>query len=118
MAQIQHLQKCHSSTLSKPRALPVPPSFHHFEKGGFLNSSGEDTGYFYTAVRDRLSIFKSCGTVESGTLLHEFSFGSSAVVVDCVYFALNGNFLDSIYHFACESCLLFRKLSRNCDPYK
>lgn len=90
MSGIQHLQRCHTDLKKSSHPFVTPSGYQNFEKGGFLTFNGEDTGYIYAAVRDKLSIFTSNGFIDNSTLLFELSFGSQATVIDCVYFALNG----------------------------
>uniref|UniRef100_A0A7E4VR76 ELYS-bb domain-containing protein n=1 Tax=Panagrellus redivivus TaxID=6233 RepID=A0A7E4VR76_PANRE len=85
MTSPQYLQKCYVSTGSRPTTLTIPRELvgSSFEKGGFLNSNGTDTGYFYGATGNILAVFKS------NVLYCTIDFGASANVIDCCYFALN-----------------------------
>uniref|UniRef100_A0A914YT43 ELYS beta-propeller domain-containing protein n=1 Tax=Panagrolaimus superbus TaxID=310955 RepID=A0A914YT43_9BILA len=87
---IKYHQKCYQSPSKVVKTLPTSTAaFQGYEKGSFFTYRGEDTGYFYTATGDRLSIFQSNGYIEDATLSFTIPFGSTANIIDCIYFPLN-----------------------------
>jgi hypothetical protein len=89
---VRYHQKCYQSPSKAPKLLPTSTAtadIQGYEKGCFFTYRGEDTGYFYTATGDRLSVFESNGYIEKATLSFTIAFGSTANVIDCIYFPLN-----------------------------
>uniref|UniRef100_A0A914Q3K8 Uncharacterized protein n=1 Tax=Panagrolaimus davidi TaxID=227884 RepID=A0A914Q3K8_9BILA len=87
---VKYHQKCYQSPSQEPKLLPTSTATaDSYEKGCFFTYRGEDTGYFYTATGDCLSVFELNGDIEDATLSFTIAFGSTAKVIDCIYFPLN-----------------------------
>uniref|UniRef100_A0AC35FQ12 ELYS beta-propeller domain-containing protein n=1 Tax=Panagrolaimus sp. PS1159 TaxID=55785 RepID=A0AC35FQ12_9BILA len=87
---VKYHQKCYHSPSKEPMLLSTSTATAaSYEKGCFFTYRGEDTGYFWTATGDCLSVFESNGYIDDATLSFTIAFGSTAKVIHCIYFPLN-----------------------------
>uniref|UniRef100_A0AC34GCU7 Uncharacterized protein n=1 Tax=Panagrolaimus sp. ES5 TaxID=591445 RepID=A0AC34GCU7_9BILA len=84
---VKYHQKCYKSPSKEAKTFSTSTAaIQGYEKGSFFTYRGEDTGYFYTTTGDR----QSNGYIEDATLSFTISFGSTAIIIVCIYFPLNG----------------------------